>query len=244
MWERHESFRDRSVRDELILRYLPLVRKTAAHMAAELTSSVEVADLASYGAFGLINAIEKFDPRRGFRFETYAACRIRGAILDGVRSLDWVPRSVRAKVRDADHAQSRLEHMLRRAPTQAELASEMGISVANMHGLARQKSVASVLQLDRSDVDGQRTLGELLADNADGPDVELEVAEMRGILAGAVERLGDRERTVVRLYYFEGLNVTAIAERLSVTQSRICQIRASAILRLRTRLGPTLREAA
>lgn len=243
LWNRFKGSGDRDARDRLILHYSPLVKYVAGRVAAGLPSSVDQSDLVSYGVIGLMDAIEKFDPERQIKFETYGIARIRGAILDELRAIDWVPRSVRARARAADRAYARLEHHLRRAPTDAELAEELHTTVADLQELARQTQVAGVLQLD--DVlfgRGETTLGEQLADQSDGPGVQLEMAETRRILAAAIDQLGEREKTVLTLYYYEGLNLAEIGEILGVTESRACQIHTKAVTQLRHRMNRALRE--
>jgi RNA polymerase sigma factor for flagellar operon FliA len=242
LWRTYKATGDRDAREHLIIYYSPLVRHVAARMAAELPSSVDVSDLVSYGVLGLMNAIERFDLERDIRFETYAMGRVRGAILDELRALDWVPRSVRAKAREADRALAKLEHDLQRSPTDTELAAEMGMTVHDLHELFRQTSVACVLRLD-NELFGRSegTSSELLStDVSTAPGAELENREMRKILASAIDRLSEREQTVVRMYYFEGLNLAAIAARLHVTESRICQIHGKAVIELRNKLARAL----
>jgi RNA polymerase sigma factor for flagellar operon FliA len=245
VWTVFKGSGDREARDRLILHYSPLVKYVAGRVAAGLPSTVDQADLVSYGVIGLMDAIEKFDPERQIKFETYGISRIRGAILDELRAIDWVPRSVRAKARAADRAYAKLEHQLRRSPTDAELAEELHTSVGELQVLFRQTQVAGVLQLD--DVlfgRGDTTLGEQLADQSDGPGVQLEMAETRRILATAIDQLGDREKTVLTLYYYEGLNLAEIGEILGVTESRACQIHTKAVTQLRHRMARALREPA
>jgi RNA polymerase sigma factor for flagellar operon FliA len=246
LWQNYKSSGDRDARDHLIIYYSPLVRHVAGRMAAELPNSVDISDLVSYGILGLMDAIEKFDLDRDIRFETYAMGRVRGAILDELRAIDWVPRSVRAKAREADRALAKLEHDLQRSPTDTELAAEMGMTLHDLQELFRQTSVACVLQLDNGVFGrGEGTLGDQIADDGSAaPGVELESREMRRILDCAIARLGDRERTVVQMYYFEGLNLAAIAGLLHVTESRACQIHGKAVIELRNKLARALREPA
>ncbi len=246
LWTEYKRSGSRDSRDKLILHYSPIVKYVAGRVAAGLPSTVDQADLVSYGILGLIDAIEKFDPDRAIKFETYGISRIRGAILDELRSIDWVPRSVRAKARAADKAYAKLEHLYGRSPSDGELANEMQVSLGELHELFRQTSVAGVLQLD--DVVFGRgeggTLGEQLADQADGPMALLEMAETRKILAEAIENLGEREKTVLTLYYYEGLNLAEIGDVLGVTESRACQIHTKAVLQLRHRMARAMREPA
>ena len=135
LWDEYKRLQDQSLRDQLILHYSPLVKYVAGRVAIGLPQNVEQADLVSYGIFGLIDAVEKFDPRRGYKFETYAIARIKGAILDELRSIDWVPRSVRAKARQLEKSYAKLEGSLRRAPTDEELANELGITEEQLQNL-------------------------------------------------------------------------------------------------------------
>ena len=239
LWDAFKSDGARPNRDRLILHYSPIVKYVAARVLSHLPDSVDQADLVSYGILGLIDAIEKFDPARGVKFETYAVPRIRGAILDELRSIDWVPRSVRAKARAADQAYTRLEHSLRRSPTDEELATELGLTSGELDTMLRQTSRAGVLQLDEvlfSGQAGSSTLGDTLATTDDGPVALLEIEETRRLLARAISSLADRERTVLTLYYYEGLNLSEIGDVLGVTESRACQIHTKAVHQLRHRL--------
>lgn len=230
------------MRERLILHYAPLVKFVAGRIGAGLPQNVDQSDLISYGMFGLIDALEKFDLSREIKFETYAVPRIRGAIIDELRALDWVPRSVRFKARELDKAHQALESKLGRSPSDEEVASHLGVSVDELHEVVGQISFVSVLALDDSvgggDEAGEgRTLLDTLADaaNAD-PTAALEGQEMRGILSHAINSLGEREKVVVTLYYFEGLTLAEIGDILGVTESRICQIHTKAVGNLRNGL--------
>ncbi|MHB1986713.1 MAG: FliA/WhiG family RNA polymerase sigma factor [Acidimicrobiales bacterium] len=239
LWTSYRDHPDRQTRDRLILHYSPLVKYVAGRVLSRLPDSLDQSDLVSYGILGLIDAIEKFDLGRGNKFETYAVARIRGAILDELRSIDWVPRSVRAKARAADQAYSKLEHLLRRSPTDEELATELGISSADLDSLLRQTARAGVLQLDEvlfAGRQGVRTLGDTIPDAGEGPVASLEAAETRRLLARSIAGLPDREKTVLTLYYYEGLNLSEIGDILGVSESRACQIHTKAVSRLRQRL--------
>src|SRR3712207_8014867 len=148
LWADYKTGRDQSVRDQLILHYSPLVKYVAGRVAVGLPQNVEQADLVSYGIFGLIDAIVKFDPERGYKFETYAMARIKGAILDELRSIDWVPRSVRAKAKSVERTMAKLEADLRRAPNDEEIAAELGISLGALQGIYTQISNAGLVALD------------------------------------------------------------------------------------------------
>lgn len=211
----------------------------AGRLAAGLPQNVDQADLTSFGMFGLIDALDKFDLERQVKFETYAIPRIKGAIIDELRSLDWVPRSVRYKARELDKAYQALEAKLGRSPSDEEVAQHLGVSVPELHEVVSQISFVSVLALDDVVAGGgedgdTRTLLDTLADaaNAD-PTAELEGQEMRTLLSHAINGLGEREKVVVTLYYFEGLTLAEIGDILGVTESRICQIHTKAVSNLR-----------
>jgi RNA polymerase sigma factor for flagellar operon FliA len=192
--------------------------------------------------FGLIDALEKFEPGRGNKFETYAIPRIKGAIIDELRAMDWVPRSIRFKARELEKAQADLEAMLKRQPTEEELAERLGVSRQDLHGMVAQISFVSVLALDEvvssgSDRGEQVSLIDTLADKGIDPTWGLESQETRGLLAAAINSLSEREKIVVTLYYFEGLTLAEIGEILGVTESRVCQIHTKAVGGLRGQLS-------
>ncbi len=247
LWADYKAQHSREARDRLIVHYSPLVKYVAGRVAVGLPQNIEQSDLVSYGVFGLIDAIEKFDTGRNIKFETYAIARIKGAIIDELRSIDWVPRSVRSKARLVEKAYAKLEAKLLRTPTDAEVASEMGISEEELQGIFNQVSFVGIVALDEMlSVSGERgevaTLGDTIADKGQGPVAAYEVEEMKQILARAINRLGDREKIVLTLYYYEGLTLAEIGDVLGVTESRVCQIHTKAVLQLRGRLGEPVRE--
>ena len=228
-------------REKLILHYAPLVKYVASRVATGLPASVEQADLVSYGMFGLMDALGKFEPGRGNKFETYAIPRIKGAIIDELRAMDWVPRSVRFKAREIEKANADLEAMLKRQPTEKELAERLGISLRELHDVVSQISFVSVLALDEmvsvgADRGEQVSLIDTLADKGIDPTQGVESQETRGLLAAAINDLSEREKIVVTLYYFEGLTLAEIGEILGVTESRVCQIHTKAVGVLRGQL--------
>lgn len=239
LWADYKRHRRSDVRERLILHYSPLVKFVAGRVGSGLPPSIEQADLVSYGMFGLIDAIEKFDPSRGFKFETYAIARIRGAIIDELRSMDWVPRSVRAKSRAIEQAYSTLENKLRRTPDEEEVAREIGISTAELAEWLSQISFVGLVALDELLVAGEQpgtsTIGDRVTTPADDPVAAFEVDEMKYLLADAINRVPDRERLVLTLYYYEGLTLSEIGDVLGVTESRACQIHTKGILMLRSR---------
>ena len=249
LWDDYKQSGSRESRDRLIVHYSPLVKYVAGRVSVGLPQNIEQADLVSYGIFGLIDAIDKFDTGRGIKFETYAIARIKGAIIDELRSIDWVPRSVRAKARSVEKAYSKLENQLHRTPTDAELATELKMSEQELHGVFNQISFVGLVALDEMlSVGGERgdstTLGETIADRGEGPVAAFEVEEMRQLLADAINRMGDREKIVLTLYYYEGLTLAEIGEVLGVTESRVCQIHTKAVLQLRAKLTEPEREPA
>jgi len=231
-------------RERLILHYAPLVKYVASRVATGLPASVDQADLVSYGMFGLIDALEKFDPGRGNKFETYAIPRIKGAIIDELRAMDWVPRSVRFKAREIEKAYSDLESIHKRGPTEKEVAARLGVTLRELHEVINQISFVQVLQLDEilsvgSDRGEQVSLLDTLADRGTDPTTALEGEETRGLLAAAINSLSEREKIVVTLYYFEGLTLAEIGDILGVTESRVCQIHTKAVGQLRLQLVET-----
>jgi len=242
LWERYAATRDEAAREQLILNYSPLVKFVAGRVAAKLPNTVENADLISYGIFGLIDAIQKFDTERGIKFETYAISRIRGAIIDELRALDWVPRSVRARARDIENAIATLEGRLSRTPDDSEVAAELGISSKDLQDAYAKISYTSIVSFDEiwapnSDRDDKGTLASVVKDErAPDPVASFESEEIKEILAGAIEKLSERERTVVALYYYDGLPLKEIGQVLGVTESRASQLHTKAVMRLRARL--------
>ena len=246
IWEDYKQSNAPTARDRLIVHYSPLVKYVAGRVASGLPQSVDQGDLVSYGIFGLIDAIDKFDTGRGIKFETYAITRIKGAIIDELRSLDWVPRSVRTKARRVEQAYASLEHRLLRTPTDAEVALEMGISKRELQEVFTQISFVGLLALDEVlGGDGQaQTLGDTLPDKGESPVSAFEGEEMKRALAAAINRLGDREKMVLTLYYYEGLTLAEIGKVLGVTESRVCQIHTKAVLQLRSRIKSAEHESA
>lgn len=244
LWSDFKGTGSGTARERLILHYAPLVKYVAGRLGAGLPQSVEQADLVSNGMFGLMDALDKFDPAREVKFETYAIPRIRGAILDELRAMDWVPRSIRFKAREVDKAHTQLEAKLGRAPSDAEVAEQLGLDLEELHEVITQISLVSVMALEEvvgSDEKGeQRSLLDTLADAAGSdPTAALEGHEMRGLLSAAINSLTEREKIVITLYYFEGLTLSEIGDILGVTESRICQIHTKAVGSLRNNLVDT-----
>jgi RNA polymerase sigma factor FliA len=230
LWAAYLAEPTRALRDRLVVHYTPLLRAVAHRLGSALPSYVEVADLVQCGVFGLIDAVERFDPERCPRFESYAVPRIRGAILDELRAQDWVPRTVRGRVRELERARERLEGRLQRAATDAELAEEVGLPVQEVRSVGRQLQLISVEALDEN----SGGVSELLADDgAPDPVAVVQAAETLRQLAAAVEQLEERDRAVVRLYYLENRTLAEIGRLLGVTESRVCQLHTRLVGRLR-----------
>jgi RNA polymerase sigma factor FliA len=245
-WRLYKDENDQKARDQLILAYSPLVKYVAGRMSSGLPAHIEEADLVSYGLLGLIGALERFDLSRAIKFETYAISRIRGSIIDELRALDWVPRSVRSWARKVEACITRLENELKRAPTDEEIANGLGVGVEEFQDILNQISCASVVALDEfwdAPNQGQDKINLIdTIEDADAPDPSRAYRQqaVKEILANAIQRLPERERIVVGLYYYEGLTLKEIGEVLGVTESRVSQLHTKAILRLRGRIKEDL----
>ncbi len=242
LWRRYKAAGDERARERLVVAYSPLVKYVAGRTAAGLPPHVEEADLISYGLVGLISAIERFDLAREIKFETYAIMRIKGAIIDELRALDWVPRSVRARAREVERANSKLEHSLQRAPTDKEMAAELKISVEELNESLLQISHSSMVALDElwstSDSSGdQVSLMDTIEDaSAPDPARALDVGDLKDRIADSIAKLPEREKLVIALYYYENLTLREIGEVLGVTESRVSQLHTKAVLRLRSNM--------
>jgi RNA polymerase sigma factor for flagellar operon FliA len=249
LWQEYRRTGDRALRDRLILTYAPLVKFVAGRLGATLPSHVDEQDLVSYGLLGLIGAIERFDPSREIKFETYAIARIKGAIIDELRSLDWVPRSVRTRARQIERAIAELERTLMRAPTDEEIAAKVGLTGEELEDSLTEISRTSIAALDEiwSPAGGdQISLIDTIEDESGpNPEVSLEQTELKEALGEAISRLPEREKLVVTLYYYEELTLREIGEVLGVTESRVSQLHTKAVLRLKARLsGVAMRQHA
>jgi RNA polymerase sigma factor for flagellar operon FliA len=242
LWREFKRTGDRALRDRLILTYAPLVKYVAGRLGSGLPAHVEEGDLVSYGLLGLIGAIERFDPDRDIKFETYAIARIKGSIIDELRSMDWVPRSVRARARDIERAIADLEAKLNRAPNDEEIAAKLGITEDELQDALLEISRSSIAALDelwQSSASGDPVaLIDTIEDpEAPEPQAAMSQTELREALGEAIARLPEREKLVVTLYYYEELTLREIGEVLGVTESRVSQLHTKAILRLKARLG-------
>jgi RNA polymerase sigma factor FliA len=243
LWREFKETNEPQLRERLILHYSPLVKYVAGRVGVGLPPNIEQADLVSYGIFGLIDAIQKFDIERAIKFETYAISRIKGAIIDELRAIDWIPRSVRYKAREVEKAYAALESRLHRTPNESEVADELGIKLDDLHAIFSQVSFVNVIALDELlNVGGERgdklSLVDTLEDTkAEDPVAAFETEETKYLLARAINTLPEREKIVVTLYYYEGLTLAEIGQVLGVTESRICQMHTKAVLQLRGKLA-------
>ncbi len=240
LWQKYTQQPDPATREKLILEYMPLVKYVVGRLAVTLPPTVDAEDLMGYGVMGLIMAIERFMPEKGYKFETFAVSRIRGAIIDELRAQDWLPRSVRQKAKEMEGQIRNLEHQLGRTATDQELARQLGVTVEDLPKSLAEVT-APVLSLDDlvslSD-DGQKVSWlDTLPDDRLGPSAQLDQEAMVEVLGQAIDLLPERERLLVSLYYHEGLTLKEIGAVLSVTESRVCQLHAQAMGRLRTKIN-------
>jgi RNA polymerase sigma factor for flagellar operon FliA len=229
LWRSYKETGDKDARDRLILQYSPLVKYVAGRVRSGLPSNVDQNDLISDGVIGLMDAIDKFEPERGLQFQTYAVPRIRGAIVDALRASDWVPRSMREKIRDINAAQAKLEKELGHVPGDQQVAAELGLSVKELRSTYSKISYANVASIDEMGV----------TDDAATPAEPATFSDMDDIpegFLGAVHELPERDRVVVALYYWEGLTLAEIGQVLGVTESRISQLHSRATMTLRRKL--------
>jgi RNA polymerase sigma factor for flagellar operon FliA len=243
LWRDYRRSQDRGIRDRLILSYAPLVKYVAGRLGSGLPAHVDEEDLVSYGLLGLIGAIERYDPDRDVKFETYAVARIRGAIIDELRALDWVPRSVRSRARDIERAIAELEKKHMRAPTDEEIAAKVGITQEELETSLSEIGRTSIAALDElwtiSSTGGDQVALIDTIEDTSGPEPQSALAqtELKEALGEGIARLPEREKLVVTLYYYEELTLREIGEVLGVTESRVSQLHTKAILRLRSRFS-------
>ncbi len=235
------------VRAKVINEFSPLIKYIASRIAIRLPPHIDLNDLINAGVIGLIDAIEKFDASKQIKFKTYAEFRIRGAILDELRSMDWVPRSVRQKARKVEDAYARLEYALGRPASDEEVAGEMKIDIDSFHKLLSETASVSLLSLDDlgeddSDVSKKNLLEFILQDEKEWPSHKLRYAEVREIVAKGILSLPEKERMVISLYYYDELTMKEIGHVLKFTESRVSQIHTKAVLRLRSKMQKLFKE--
>ena len=234
-------------REEVIKRYSPMIKYVANRIAMRLPPHIEVDDLISVGVLGLMDEISKYDSSRGAKFKTYAEFRVRGAILDELRSMDWVPRSIRQKASQVDKVVQGLQAKLRRTPEDEEVAKEMGLSLDQFHETLNETKSIPIFSLEdlgiAKESGDQQSLLDCLAGKADAdPQTQVRLVELKEIIAKAIDALPEKERLMVSLYYYEELTMKEIGAVLDITESRVSQIHSKAVYRLRTKLKAIIAE--
>lgn len=238
LWQEYKRTKDPMLREELILMYASVVKYVAGRVAINMPPHVDFEDLLSYGILGLIDAIEKFDLKQGTKFRTYASTRIRGAIIDEIRHLDWIPRTLRQKAKALEDVYASLEYKLERPATDKEVAETMGISLDELFKLIQEASATTLISLEdvwyaKDDSDEVTIMDMIESPPENGPDVLAEKEDIKSILVDALNKLPERERDIISLYYYDKLTLKEIGKVLNVTESRISQLHSKAILRLR-----------
>jgi RNA polymerase sigma factor for flagellar operon FliA len=241
LWQQYRRHKDPKIREAFIKQYAPLVKYVAGKVAVGMPSNVEFDDLVGFGVFGLLDAIDKFDPEKNVKFKTYAVTRIRGAIFDELRSIDWVPRSVRQKTREVEEAIGTLEARLGRIATDQEIADALGMGEEEYAKTMIKISGTSILSINEVWYSGDENVNVSIGDSIESPsslnpEVIAERDEIRRVIVEAINELSDNEKTILVLYYFEDLTLKEIGQVLGVTESRVSQLHTKAILRLRSRL--------
>lgn len=238
LWKEYEKKPSAEIREQLIIAYSQLVKLVAGRLSMYLGHNVEYDDLVSYGIFGLIDAIDKFDTTKNVKFETYASLRIRGAILDQIRKMDWIPRTVRQRQRKIDEAMKHIEMRTGKTATDEEIAIELGVSEEELVNWQSQLKVTNVVSLNEFDEQGQEPAIEPTAKNRFAqPEEVIEAAELKVKLAESLELLTEKERRVIELYYYEELTLKEISMVLEVSESRVSQLHTKALAKMRKKLG-------
>ncbi|MBO8170992.1 MAG: FliA/WhiG family RNA polymerase sigma factor [Bacillaceae bacterium] len=241
-WKKWREDGNEQIEEELLKQYLPLVNYVANRLSVSLPSMVDRDDLISYGRMGLMDALQKFDYKRGLKFETYAMWRIKGAMIDGLRKADWIPRSVRDKSKKIEEAYHNLEQELKRSVTDREVSEYLGMSEEDLHQVIQETAItSSMISLDEpvyDEEDQKSARHSLIVDEtADNPEEKIEKSQLKDLLVEVIDRLPEKERTVISLCYYEDLSMTEIAEIMGLSTSRISQLHSKAIYRLRGSLG-------
>lgn len=239
LWRQWKEEGNLEAKKQLIEHYLPLVDYVSNRLATGLPKTISMDDLISNGVMGLIDAVEKFDYRRGLQFETYASWRIRGAIIDSLRQGDWVPRSIREKAKKVEEAYRQLEQSHLRSATDEEVSAYLGMTVEEFHRLMQDISVATICSIDDPirEEESETRISLLVDENAKNPENKINEFFLKEMLAKSIGRLTEKERTVISLFYYEDLSLSEIAEVMNLSPSRISQLHSKALLRLRGSLG-------
>jgi len=238
LWKQYSERKDPVIREKLIIEYAHLRKYVAGRLSIYFGSNVEYDDLMGFGVFGLIDAIEKFDVNKGVKFETYASLRIRGSIIDSIREMDWVPRSLRQKNKELERVYFEIENQLGHSATDKEVAEKLGISMDEFYKLLNDVSVSSMVSLeDFLEQNYEIGVDHPYSRTEDKPETYIEINELKEILSDAISKLPEKEKTVISLYYFDELTLKEISSIMKVSESRISQLHTKAILRLRGKLA-------
>lgn len=238
LWESYSQTKDSQLKETLIIEYSDVVKYVAGRLSMYLGNNVEFDDLVGYGVFGLIDAIDKFDYEKGIKFETYASLRIRGAILDNIRKMDWIPRSVRKKQKDLERAYQKLESELNRPVEENDMAQELGITVDEYHKWQDQTKALMLTSLeDHMEKGGENAMEPLGKSRFIQPEANIEKEELKRMLIEAIQSLTEKERKVVTLYYYEELTLKEISHIMEVSESRISQLHTKALGKMKQLLG-------
>ena len=240
IWDRYLRTKETDLRDQLILEYVHVVNLVAGRMSMYLGYTVEYDDLVGYGIFGLIDAIDKYDMAKNVKFETYASLRIRGSILDHIRKMDWVPRTLRQKQKKMDAAVTKLETDLGRPATDAEIAQELGLSLDEYEGWRSESELSNMISLDDYLEQGGEARIDSLGTRFVGPETHVEQEELKTMLMEALQTLTEKEQKVITFYYYEELTLKEISEVLEVSESRVSQLHTKALRKIREKLGDSV----
>lgn len=237
LWSDYSKTKDPKLKEELIIQYSSLVKYVAGRLNIFLGQHIEFEDLVSYGIFGLIDAIDKFDIEKGNKFETYASLRIRGSILDSIRKLDWVPRTLRQKQKQMDQVYTDLENKLGHTPSDQEVANSLNMSLEDVQEFNKKNNITALISLDEYVEQNYESNLNSTQISEDGPEDNYEKQELKENLAAAIDKLSEKEKMVISLYYFEDLTLKEISAIMDISESRVSQLHTKAISRLRTKLG-------
>lgn len=238
MWKEYSETKDQKIKEQLIIEYADLVKYVAGRLSIYFGSNVEYDDLVGYGVFGLIDAIDKFDISKKVKFETYASLRIRGAIIDSIREQDWAPRSLRKKSKELERAYFELENQLGHSATDQEVADKLGITLDELNKLLQEVNISQMISLEDYLEQNHETGFDpfSMQRETNMPEQRLELVELKEILADSIDKLPEKEKTVVTLYYYEELTLKEISLIMKVSESRISQLHTKAIMRMRGKL--------
>ncbi len=237
LWEEYSSNKTPELREKIIVEYAPLVKLVAGKLEMYLGKNVEFDDLCGYGVFGLIDAVDKFDNAKGVKFETYASLRIRGEILDQIRKMDWIPRSVRQKQKLIDNAMKKIEAETGHIATDDEISEELGISIDEFYDMQNETKMTNLISLDEYMEQGEVKVEPKADKDYMQPEKVVEKEELKRILLEVIETLTEKEKMVITFYYYEELTLKEISQVMDVSESRVSQLHSKALMKMKQRLG-------